>query len=181
MIRIAHRLAALVLLALAAPALAASEEYYTDRPGGNLKMYELEEGEAHVTCSARCDAYSGCESWTYVKPGIQGPKGRCYVKTGVPAPVRNNCCVSGVRKYLHFGTVDRPGEMAKDMNLPGGDYYSQPVASTNECITMCKNQPVCRAWTYVHPGVQGPRGMCWLKNSVPKSVASGCCVSGVER
>ena len=31
-----------------------------------------------------------------VRPGIQGPSGRCWLKRAVPQKVTNGCCVSGV-------------------------------------------------------------------------------------
>jgi hypothetical protein len=66
--------------------------------------------------------------------------------------------------------VDRPGSDIK----PGFD-----VTSASECQAACASTPGCQSFTYVHPGVQAASARCWLKNSVPASRKSGCCISGV--
>jgi hypothetical protein len=48
-------------------------------------------------CQASCNYNAQCVAWTYVKPGVQGPVPRCYLKNAVPAPTRNACCVSGAK------------------------------------------------------------------------------------
>ena len=37
---------------------------------------------------------------------------------------------------------------------------------------------MCKAWTWVDPGVQNAKAMCWLKNSVPAPVANLHATSG---
>ena len=65
---------------------------------------------------------------------------------------------------------------------PGGDYrYFETDADEPEsCERACSGDPQCAAFTYVRAGVQGPRGMCWLKNVAPPPVQNSCCVSGVR-
>ena len=47
-------------------------------------------------CKETCAKQANCKAWTFVKPNtIQGPKGVCWLKDKVPAPVNNNCCTSG--------------------------------------------------------------------------------------
>ncbi len=67
----------------------------------------------------------------------------------------------------------------------GGDYTRSVLAPEHDrwqtCEAMCRQQPECKAFTYVRPHtIQGPQGVCWLKSSVPEPRASDCCVSGVK-
>ena len=48
-------------------------------------------------CSFACQVENSCRAWTYVKPGIQGRSGRCWLKSAVPKAVENDCCTSGKR------------------------------------------------------------------------------------
>jgi hypothetical protein len=66
-----------------------------DRPGQDYKNFELDSGAN--TCEFACTSDSQCKAWTYVKPGVQGAKARCWLKSGVPPLVSNGCCVSGLK------------------------------------------------------------------------------------
>jgi hypothetical protein len=70
--------------------------------------------------------------------------------------------------------TDRPGMNYKDYDLSSAD----PQICANDCA----NDPNCKAFTYVKPGVRGPNSVpeCWLKNGVPNPVPGECCVSGVK-
>lgn len=79
----------------------AAWEVFTDRPGGNLPgtPFPVHDKEAFVAvteCENACKNNSECRAYTYVKPGIQGPDGYCWLKNDVPAPIKNECCTSGV-------------------------------------------------------------------------------------
>lgn len=65
----------------------------------------------------------------------------------------------------------------------GGDFRNFDLASGNfeECRNACAADQSCRAYTFVKPGVQGPRARCWLKRERPYSRANNCCVSGIIR
>jgi PAN domain/Trypsin len=78
-------------VAPAKPAISAPEEN-TDRPGSDFERYLMD--DAHP-CRAACVGDQRCQAWTFVRAGIQGPTGVCYLKRPAPAPVRNTCCVSG--------------------------------------------------------------------------------------
>lgn len=67
-----------------------------DRPGSDYFSFILRAPRDSM-CAWRCMQDSRCRAWTYVRPGIQGPRARCWLKNAVPAPVRNTCCVSGVK------------------------------------------------------------------------------------
>ena len=69
--------------------------------------------------------------------------------------------------------IDRPGQDYRDFDLP------EPGAT--HCASACLGEKTCRAFTYLKPGVEGPKAHCWLKTGVPDSVASSCCISGVVK
>lgn len=70
-----------------------------------------------------------------------------------------------------------------DVDRRGGDYrnFDLPQPRPELCHNACANDPNCRAYTYVKPGVQSAGARCWLKSSVPAGGRSGCCISGVKR
>jgi len=63
-----------------------------DFPGGDL--YRVTGPEL---CKRLCDLEPQCRAWTYVKPGVQGPQGVCWLKRSVSQPVQNPSCISGVK------------------------------------------------------------------------------------
>lgn len=75
---------------------AGSLEIDTDRPGSDLHGFNVAQANPAM-CQSSCTNDAQCVAWTYVKPGIQGPAPRCYLKNAVPASTRNACCVSGAK------------------------------------------------------------------------------------
>ena len=73
--------------------------------------------------------------------------------------------------YLEYG-LDRPGMDYKNFDLTSSD--------PDLCRFACENDPVCKAFTFVRPGFQGPNPRCWLKNNVPAPVQHEGCVSWVK-
>jgi len=70
--------------------------------------------------------------------------------------------------------TDRPGQNYRNVVLSDPD--------PKHCKNLCrKDGAVCRAFTYVNPGVQGPQARCWLKNGVPAPVPDANCYSGVKK
>lgn len=71
----------------------------------------------------------------------------------------------------------------QNINRPGGDYKNFPLTKADpyECEKACRNDIRCKAWTYVKPGVQGPKAHCWLKDSIPLPQWDSNCISGVVR
>jgi hypothetical protein len=71
-----------------------------------------------------------------------------------------------------------------NVNLPGRDYttFVPPYADSTPCWAACADDERCRAYTWVKPNFfgQGPTGRCYLKDSVPASVADNCCKSGLK-
>ena len=80
----------------APPQSAGGIEIDTDRPGNDMHGFNVAQANPAM-CQTSCTNDAQCVAWTYVKPGIQGPAPRCYLKNAVPAPTRNTCCVSGAK------------------------------------------------------------------------------------
>jgi CubicO group peptidase (beta-lactamase class C family) len=74
-------------------------------------------------------------------------------------------------------------ESEPSTNRAGSDYRSPNVRGGNaeQCLSACKAEDRCRAYTYVAPGSQGPDARCYLKSEVPQPRADDCCTSGVVR
>ncbi len=77
-----------------APAL--TVEFDRDRPGGDYHNFVMHRG-SELQCQDACVKDRRCRAWTYVKPGFQGRKGRCWLKSVQPRAVRSNCCISGTK------------------------------------------------------------------------------------
>lgn len=92
--------AMLLILVLFAHRATAAREKYTDRPGMDYKSFwidkDIEGFEGLIQCENACEKDLQCMAFTYVKPGIQGTNARCYLKKGVPSPVKDTCCTSGI-------------------------------------------------------------------------------------
>lgn len=74
-----------------------------------------------------------------------------------------------------------PVTLEPGVNRAGNDYKKFPTSSNPEaCRQACADDPVCQAFTWVRPGVQDPRAVCWLKNGVPTAASDETCVSGVR-
>jgi hypothetical protein len=81
------------------PATAADRgmfEYDTDRPGSDYRSFDLTGPDPRL-CAAQCMQEAECAAWTYVKPGVQGPSPRCWLKDRVPQAVAAEFAVSGVK------------------------------------------------------------------------------------
>ncbi len=65
-----------------------------DRPGSDFRNFDLSRADPNL-CRSACTSERNCRAWTYVKPGHQGPRARCWLKTVAPRPRSNSCCTSG--------------------------------------------------------------------------------------
>jgi PAN domain len=70
-------------------------EQDVDRPGSDFQILWLRGGPEG--CQAACAQHPLCRSYTYVRPGIPGRPEGCWLKNGIPPPVADGCCVSGVK------------------------------------------------------------------------------------
>lgn len=91
----------ILLATLAAFSVVGSASAYevgTDRPGSDIRNFEIGAKLMNYIdpCVRACGGDSRCKAWTVVRPGVQGPNARCWLKHAVPRPVRNNCCTSGI-------------------------------------------------------------------------------------
>lgn len=67
-----------------------------DRPGGDYRDFDLDASDPE-RCRAACRDDDECRAYTYVAPGVQGEKARCWLKNPAPDPEPNECCTSGAR------------------------------------------------------------------------------------
>lgn len=70
-------------------------EVAVNRPGGDVSNFDLDEPRPDL-CRAACEKQAGCRAFTYVRPGLSGPKARCWLKKSVPGGAVDDCCLSGV-------------------------------------------------------------------------------------
>lgn len=73
------------------------KEYNTNRPGMEYLTMELSRPNPQE-CEDLCAAEKRCIAWTYIKPSDNAVKAKCGLKKEVPDAVRDECCVSGVKK-----------------------------------------------------------------------------------
>jgi hypothetical protein len=178
-------LALLIAAALAGSAsarVAPGMEDNIDRPGSDIYRFVLSSGGPGA-CQQECTAHVRCKAWTYVRPGVQGGDGVCYLKDSVPAPASSTCCISGVKAVSEREeSTSLPEEIGPQMennfDRPGSDFARFEANSPGYCQRACHNDNDCRAWTYVRAGFQGPRPVCYLKRSQPRPVPNNCCISG---
>jgi len=71
-------------------------EHDIDRPGMDISSFDLPAAQPEL-CRQSCLNDPNCVAFTYVKPGVQGPAARCWLKNAVPQAVASTCCVSGVK------------------------------------------------------------------------------------
>ena len=84
-------------------------EYGVDRPGGDYRSFELE-FDAPGLCAGQCAQEAQCRAWTYVKPGVQGPKARCWLKSVVPPAVAGAAfAISGLARGSTSQPLTPPG------------------------------------------------------------------------
>src|SRR5688572_2030044 len=90
----------IVLLAVAPFSARAGVEPYMeigiDRKGSDYRDLDLPSADP-AECMQMCFAEERCRGWTFVKPGVQGPQARCWLKDKYTTPERDHCCISGYR------------------------------------------------------------------------------------
>jgi hypothetical protein len=84
------------------------------------------------------------------------------------------------------GQIAPPGStslaLQYDSDRPGHDYRNLdlPQARPELCRDLCAQDPRCRAFTYVGPGIQGASARCWLKDGASRPRPAKGLVSGVK-
>jgi hypothetical protein len=98
-----------------------------DRPGSDYDNFDMRANNPNL-CMQACFADVRCKAWTFVKPNTgQGPQPRCWLKTGVPAPISNGCCASGLI------TVQAPPPPPPG----GGDGCDPPICCIKPDLPQC--------------------------------------------
>jgi PAN domain len=77
------------------PSSVTSTELETNRYGGDYMFWELN-SPVPIWCSYFCSQDARCKSYTYVPPGVQGAKARCWLKDSIPAQSYAPGLMSGV-------------------------------------------------------------------------------------
>jgi hypothetical protein len=169
---------ALAVLALAGQAQAQSG---FDRIGGDYLSFQVRNGDPAV-CAARCERDARCRAWSFSYPRTANTAATCWLKSQVPPPAEDKCCVSGVRGS---GVIEpRKGPVEYSIDRLGGDYRNLDVAADSTgatCKAACEADNRCRAWTYVRQGYISPGPRCYLKDKITRPRHKPCCISGVVR
>ena len=71
-------------------------EIDVERGGYDYRDFDLASTRPEE-CRDTCLVEPQCQAFTYVKPGFKGRSARCWLKTSVPRPTPNACCISGVK------------------------------------------------------------------------------------
>lgn len=138
-------------------------EYDTDRPGSDYRHFEMTQGTPEL-CRAVCVGDPPCKAFTYVKPGVQGPKARCWLKQAVPQAGPSSCCVSGVKAGGMLPPT--PTGQSSVLNCPPGT-----TAWAGQCVPVGPPPGV-------QPPVVNPSGHPLGINCPPgTTVLAGQCVS----
>jgi hypothetical protein len=155
-----------------------SMEYGYNRGGSDYRNFTLDSPEPK-TCRQACAGEDRCQAFTYVPPGRQGAKARCWLKDSVPGRNPSEGLVSGVKGTdpIHAVTIER------NYNRGGSDYrnFTLNDADPSICRQACADENQCAAYTYVPPGRQGPKARCWLKDSAPSRSSQDGLFSGVKQ
>jgi hypothetical protein len=67
-----------------------------NRAGADFNSFNLPDDDPGL-CLVECQRDQRCRAWTYVRPGVQGPWPRCWLKGAVPSARPDPCCVSGTK------------------------------------------------------------------------------------
>lgn len=99
-------------LAIASATADTTVETDVDRAGGDLKSLDLPQPDLAL-CRQACEQDEACKAYTYVKPGVQGPGARCWLKSSAGRPSPNACCISGIKtagRSEQSSTVEQPAD-----------------------------------------------------------------------
>ena len=86
-------------------------------------------------CRTSCGGEPQCHAYTWVKPGIQGPLGHCWLKDALPAIVKDPCCDSGPRNFIQKSDL----RAENNINRPGADYRNYISDSWKDCQAACED------------------------------------------
>jgi hypothetical protein len=126
--------AGFTLLLAGLGSVAFGAEMDSDRPGRDYRNFELSKPD-HARCEAACAAESACRAWTYVRPGLQGLKARCWLKSQIPPPTPSRCCVSGIRTVERTANIARQVQrLLSNLGYRPGPIDGRPGTLTHDAI-----------------------------------------------
>jgi PAN domain len=112
----------------------------TDLPGHDYADFAA---PSAFVCRTTCGGESRCQAYTWVKPGIQGPSGHCWLKHTLPNIVKNACCDSGPRNFI----TQRDLRAEDKIDRPGSDFKNFNTDSWKTCEAACAENGTCASWT----------------------------------
>lgn len=171
--------------------------------GKNLDYFHVQTPEQ---CQTSCAGDERCVGWSFIREnGFQpGDPSMCYRMTEIGTMTQHACCITGWKANYTPGTAGSTGTstttttgttaplppddsrlmltIEEGVDRPGNDYSDFDLAAPDLglCRQACADDAKCRAYTYVSPGIQGPKPRCWLKEAVPEATNNLCCTSGVK-
>jgi hypothetical protein len=152
-----------------------------DRPGGDYQNSTVASGDP-AECALVCERDRRCRAWSFNYPTDIAGSAVCWLKSSVPARIRDDCCVSGVRGA---GVVEpHNGAVESSIDRPGGDYRSFGLKrgeGDQVCKSACTEDNKCRAWSYARPGYAGKEAHCFLKKEIKPPRRKPGFISGVVR
>jgi hypothetical protein len=152
-----------------------------DRPGGDYQSSPIESGDP-ADCALLCEHDRRCRAWSFNYPTYAAAGAVCWLKSTVPARIKDDCCVSGVRGA---GVVE-PRNLAVETSIDraGGDFRSFELKSGDSdevCKQACTAENKCRAWTFARAGYVGKEPHCFLKKDIKPPRRKAGFTSGVVR
>lgn len=120
-----------------------------DRPGSDYRG-SIATNDPN-DCLQYCGRYPDCRAFTWVRPGVQGLQGVCYLKNAVPAARADSCCSSGVKRAASRAAPARsymassPGLVASDTgaSIIGRFVYGDPRWPPGRSFTQGECQRAC--------------------------------------
>ena len=174
-------LVTLAFLAPPIPVRPALAQTNFDRPGNDYLSVAVLSGDP-ADCALVCERDKHCRAWSFKYPTDITTGAVCWLKNSVPARVKNNCCVSGVRGA---GVIElRNSAIETSIDRFGGDYKSFDLKSSDgddACKAACAADNKCRAWTFARPGYVGKEAHCFLKKGIKPPRRKAGFISGVVR
>jgi hypothetical protein len=144
-----------------------------------------------LNCGFTGDRWTSA-SWVGVEGGFTGT---CYQAWGTNPPLAGRTAAVETntreldllackqRQQHNAAAASAPNEtMMVGTDMPGSDYRNVALNDNNAvtCANLCKPDGKCLAWTWVKPGAQNPKAMCWLKNAVPPTRPNPNATSGIK-
>jgi hypothetical protein len=113
-----------------------TSEQNVNRPGLDYRLLQMPAG-APDACRRACLADPRCRAFTYVRPSDRDRRAWCRLKSGVPRPIRSQCCLSGVKTFPSgqaSGPAPAPGPSSGVISqCPPGQYFNPQL---QRCICL---------------------------------------------